>query len=532
MADLIFIILFSLVLGFLTMLCSVKMFQIFQLSGYNAKGVVNWFKSDKFNYLARYFALAFIGFICMFVYIACFDEISPKGVEYLGALIFVALMILFVVFNAKVQKKTPLVITPRIIRLAIVTFLISTLLTFAFVKLGNIGFLKYSIASVVVFLIPIIVTLANYSLLPFEILNNNGYKSNAIRCLQSYPHLIKIGITGSYGKTTSKNILAKMLSKKYNVCFSPSSYNTPMGISRVVNNDLKMEHEIFIAEMGARNKGDIEELAKMINPNYGLITCIGEQHLETFGDINNIMDTKFELIENMAIGGLAVFNGDNKYCVDLYNRATTEKLITGTSDVEKAVVTYSDIETTSTGTKMTLHYKKDSVTFTTKLLGKHIAGLIAVCAGIAVSLDITLQQIKEACEELDSVPHRLELIDNGDVKVIDDAYNSNREGARNALEILSKFEGTKIIVTPGFVEMGALEKEANVELGMQIAEFADVAVLIGTRADDIKSGAISANMDEDKIIIKNSLKEAVDYTTTLQGKKTILFENDLPDNYK
>ncbi|MCI9518344.1 MAG: UDP-N-acetylmuramoyl-tripeptide--D-alanyl-D-alanine ligase [Clostridia bacterium] len=509
-----------------------RIFLIYQLSSYRARGVMNWLKITRFDYAVRYFALAFLGFISTFVYVACFYKYLY--VRYLGYLVFVGLCVLFLVLTGKEKNKVPLKFTARMVRFHIVAFLLY--LGFAtglyyLVSLFSVK-LSYSVLTLLPITVPIIVTAAHFIALPFETLNNYSYKVRAKAKLDSMPEMIRIGITGSYGKTTAKVMLAQMLQKKYRVCFSQKSYNTPMGICKVVNNDLPDDSQVFVAEMGARFKGDIEELTKIVKPNYGIITAIGNQHLETFGSLKNIMDTKFELVENLCTGGMSFFNGDSKPNVELFERAKESKQITGGEDVQNAAVTYKNVEQTTDGVRFTLVFKSGEYDVRTKLLGRHIPSLIAVCAAVAFELGVTPQDIVETCEAIEPVPHRLELMKSGEMVIIDDAYNANVEGAENALLALAGFEDrTRVIITPGLVELGKEEKQANIDLGEKIGKYCDVAFLLGARAQQLKEGALKGGMQEENIKIVQTVAEAVEQLRALEGKTAVLFENDLPDNY-
>ena len=129
-----------------------------------------------------------------------------------------------------------------------------------------------------------------------------------------------IAITGSYGKTSTKDFLATILSKRYKVLKTPGSFNTPMGICKVIRGELKPEHEIFIVEMGAKEKGNIKELCDLVRPEIGIITAIGPQHLETFKTMESVVSTKYELIESLPVEGIAVLNNDDENCRNLVKR--------------------------------------------------------------------------------------------------------------------------------------------------------------------------------------------------------------------
>ena len=509
-----------------------KMYQIFQLSSYRATEVYKWFKTTKFALPLRYgfFSLCAIAF--MGVYAAAFHRFSIA--YYFGALGFFGALAAFVILAIKQpNQKTPLKITWRIRRLAVVTFVLNLGLVYGILRLGALIPVDfYPFAGLTIALLPFSVTLAHFITLPIENGIRNKFKRRTMRILDNHTGLIKIGITGSFGKTTVKNVLAAMLAKKYKVLATPASFNTPMGICKAVGDGLG-DIEVFVAEMGARYTGDIAELCKVVRPDYGILTGIGNQHLDTFGSIENLHKTKYALIESIPKTGFAFFNGDSEGARMMYGWCKVDKTLACHGDIATHGVYYTDVSMTAKGVTFTLHAEKKSIPITSPLLGKHMAGTITLCASCALKLGVSLEQIAEAAAELKPVPHRLELIDRGDTIVIDDAYNSNVDGARNALEVLSMFEGTRIVVTPGLVELGEEEDACNYQVGGFIAQYADYAVLNSSRADIMKKGAMDAGMAEDKILIASGLTDSMAKIANLPGeKKIILFENDLPDNFK
>lgn len=150
-------------------------------------------------------------------------------------------------------------------------------------------------------------------MVPIENKINQGFYNSAQGKIKAREDLTVVGITGSFGKTSTKFIVGTILGERFNVLNTPESYNTPMGLSKVINNDLNDDHEVFIAEMGARNIGDIKEVAELCQPNLGVITSIGPVHIETFKNVDNIMKTKYELIEELPSDGVAIFNYDNEH---------------------------------------------------------------------------------------------------------------------------------------------------------------------------------------------------------------------------
>ncbi|MCI8488606.1 MAG: UDP-N-acetylmuramoyl-tripeptide--D-alanyl-D-alanine ligase [Clostridia bacterium] len=519
---------FALISGALLTVMSFKIMQILQLSSYRVKGVAQWFKSTKFDYMVRYFAAAFFATVCMLVYVGCFGKFIYA--EWIGMALFFLNMMAFAIIEGKQRKKTPLRFTPRIIRLTALSFVLFSAAAFGLLFAGKYIIVKYSLVGLLPLIVPFIVIAAHFVLLPFETLNNARYVRKAKKKLAAMPMLIKIGITGSFGKTTAKNILAAMLEKKYSVFATPSSYNTPLGIARSVNGGLQSSHGVFIAEMGARHAGDIAELTRLVAPNIGVLTAVGNQHLATFGSVENVAAAKYELIEGLGANGLAAFSCDNEYTLDMYGRTEGKKLLAGSGECDEAQVKYSAVSFGPFGTELTLLAGDESVKIRTSLLGRHIPSLVSLCAAVSLELGVSLKDIAVAVEDLPQVEHRLQLIKNGDVTVIDDAYNSNTQGAKNALEVLREFDGTRIIITPGLVELGEEEENANYDLGRSVTGCADYAYFVGARAQTLKNGAIDSGMDENKVFVCGSLAEAVEKSGAIGGKKTVLFENDLPDN--
>ncbi len=525
-----FLIGFSFISGVLLAMMGLKIMQILQLSSYRAGGVVSWLQETKWNYVLRYFSAAFFSFVSMLVYVGGFGKY--RYVSYIGLLFYLLFTGLFVCITLRQKSKTPLKFTPRIIRLTVLTALLFALASFGILYAERFVPVRYAFLGLMPLAVPLIVIAAHWILLPLELLNNFGYEHRAHKKLLDAHGLIKIGITGSYGKTTAKNILAAMLAQKYEVLSTPSSYNTPLGIARTVNYNLTPDHRVFLAEMGARYRGDIAKLAKLVCPDIGVITAVGNQHLATFGSVETIAQTKYELIQGLSSAGVAVFSADNPHTIRMYEQTACKKILAGNSLTDGATVTYANVTFGADGTGFDLQSDGQSEHIVTKLLGRHIPSLVSLCAAVALQLDVSLSEIAQAVARLEPVEHRLQLIQNGDVTVLDDAYNSNVAGAKNALEVLKAFDGTRVIVTPGLVELGDEEENANFALGECVYGSADFACFVGGRAQVLKEGALSAGMSEENIFVCETLDEAVAKTGEIAGKKTILFENDLPDNIK
>ena len=330
---------------------------------------------------------------------------------------------------------------------------------------------------------------------------------------------------------------------------TPDSYNTPMGICKVIRGDLSAEHEIFIVEMGAYKRGDIRELCNLASPQIGILTAVGPQHLERFKSIENIAQTKYELIESLPVDGLAVFNCDNEICAGLANKreqtgspvrryATEPFPVTSVADA--ADLTATNIRHTADGLAFTVHVNVDTpdsadTEIRTRLLGKHNVSNILAAMTVAMECGMTLEEIREAVANVEPVPHRLQLTSGvGGVTIIDDSFNSNPVGAKAALEALNEIgDGKKVLVTPGMVELGERESEENRRLGEQAAHICDLIILVGPiRTKPILDGLKAAEYPSQQIIVALNLEEVKQHLAThVQAGDVVLFENDLPDNY-
>ncbi len=512
-------------------LTSVKMLHMYQLSSYRFRGVLSWLRASHFDYVLRYFTYSLMTAAFMLLFRFCFPWNWEAGAHYFSFIFYIAFGIIFIAVSHAKKAKVPLAITPRMRRL----LLTQTVVCLAF-SVGGWALCEFTPLyecgyAVLPVLVPLSAAISYFCTYPFERASARSFMRDASEEMKKLKAdgLKVVGITGSYGKTTAKNILAVMLSGSCRVCATPKSYNTPLGLCRTINDVLEDGDGVLLAEMGARRKGDIAEICRVAEPDYALITGVGCQHFETFGSLEAIADTKYELVEAVGEDGLAVFN-----CADDGARALSARRkgrMIRTGDGADCDIRFSDVSFSPDGTRFRVTKGNECACVITPLLGRHISALICSCIAIATDMGVALDECARACEKLAPVEHRLEVIHAGDRVIIDDSYNSNPGGAENALEVLSYFPGKKVIVTPGMVELGGLENDANKNLGRNIAKYCDVAILVGSRAKTIKAGATEAGMSEDSIRMAASLEAAKKYLTALDGGCVILFENDLPDNY-
>lgn len=449
----------------------------------------------------------------------------------------------------KEQSKKPLVYTNRAKRLNGVNILVNLFLIITLILIFTgifndkpiyaytLGLVFMSILFFVIYLLQAYtMLLSNIIIRPVEENINRGFYNMAKEKIKDREDLKVIGITGSFGKTSTKFIVGTILEEKFKVLNTPESYNTPMGLSKTINNELTKEHEVFIAELGARKIGDIKEVAELVNPQIGVITSIGPTHLETFKNVDNITKTKFELIEELPTDGVAIYNGDNEYIKKLSQKTFKEKVLYGIEDVESLDIYAEDIEVSRLGSTFVIKDKEgNSIKCSTKLLGKHNIYNILAGVSVARTMGLSFEEIKRGIEKIKPIPHRLNIIDPGTgIIIIDDAFNSNPIGAKAALDVLSQFkDGRKIIVTPGMVELGAMEEEANRKFGENIGKECDYAILVGKeRTKPIYEGLMKSSFNESNIFIVNTLDEATACIQKIgRPNDVVLFENDLPDNY-
>ncbi len=530
------------------LLCAVKIkyfIHMMQLQSYKNNKYEEWLQNQKGKLHTKNDKIYIIlSVLALLVFLLSSSGIKGKTISF--ALIYCIVVIVFFVISIRIkyESKKPLVYTQRAKRLYAMT--LSLIAADFAITIGILFILKINIViyfpvwaciqSILYYFIGYYVLLANYLVKPIETKINKKFYFDASKKVKELNNITSIGITGSYGKTSTKFITATILEEKYKVLKTPDSYNTPMGISKVINNDMSDEYDIFIAELGATNIGDIDEVAALTNPTIGLITSIGPCHLETFKSIDNIMRTKYELIEKLPNDGTSIFNYDNEYVKKLADKTFKEKILYGIENIEDTDIFATDIKVSEIGSTFTLCINElGTIECKTKLLGKHnILNILAGCA-VAKVLGLSLEQMAAGISKIESVKHRLELIDPGTgVIVIDDAFNSNPDGAKAALDVLDEFKDKrKIIVTPGMVELGEIEEEENEKFGEYISKVCDIVILVGEkRTAPIVKGFQKLKYSSENLFIVNSLDEASEILKSLtKVNDVVLFENDLPDTY-
>ena len=491
----------------------------------------NWYNDGNryLNWILKNPLKAF-NYDCLFVIFLVGSFLSNNLLMIVFVLFYLVIAYIYNSYLSKEQVKKPLVITARVKRLLITLFLIYIILTIYLVlKLNSLTSI-YLILGLSVFLNYLIVLLANIINKPIEKLVALYYKTKAINKLKNMNNLDVIGITGSYGKTSSKNILSDILNIKYNALPTPKNFNTPLGLIITINNHLDKFNDYLIAEMGAFKRGEIKELCDLVNPKYGILTKIGTAHLDSFGSQENIQKGKFELIESLPSDGVGVLNYDDELQrnYELKNNCQILKIGIEQKDVD---VHASNIKLSPSGTSFDVTFKDDKTKykFETKLLGKHNIYNILASLALGHYFKIEINKLQAAVKRVRPIEHRLELKKLGDINIIDDAYNSNPVGSKMALEVLNLMPGKKIIITPGMIELADQEYELNKEFGRNIADTCDEVILVGKdQTKAIQDGLKEKNYKN--IHILNDVKDAFVLMNKLKDKETyVLIENDLPD---
>ena len=443
-----------------------------------------------------------------------------------------ALALLFAIYvlykeNEKVYIKD-LVLTARVKRQIVVLSVVMVLLYLANMRVFPADFcVALAIIDPYVLIYPL--ALLTY---PLEEAIKKHYENEARGILEQYDHLLKIGITGSFGKTSTKNIINEVIADERFTLMTPASYNTPMGITRTIRELLKPIHEVFICEMGADKAGDITYLMDFVKPQYGVVTSIGPQHLNTFGSIENIVREKMQEVELLPADGVAFINLDNEYIAE-YEISNTCKVVSVGIDNQNADYVAEDVSFSKDGSGFSMKIKGRKYKFTTSLLGKHNITNILLGIAIALELGIDEKTVVRNVAAVRQIEHRLQVRKINGFTFIDDSFNANPVGSKRALDVLALMDGQRVIVTPGMIDLGARQEELNKEFGAYMKDKADQVILVGEKqSKPIYEGLEESGFVMENVRVVSDVREAFAYVYShFSGKDTILLENDLPDAF-
>lgn len=534
MNEVMFRLIASVLSGVLFCMATEKLLGAIQQGGYKNENFMRWLKRKDNLFFNRLCVLTLCLLLSTAVVSLCFSFLGIKAALLISALPFMILLLAFCYVDERYALKVKAVPTGRYKRLGLVYFFFVTSVSYLWIALlfflarWNGSKIYHLIAyvpfNVMPLLLPALFMLANAVTGVFEKMRNDKFVAKAQKKLLE-SDAIKVAIVGSYGKTSVKNILKTILQEKYTVVETPESYNTPMGIAKTVFSEEFDGKQVFIAEMGARKQGDIAELCSLVKPDYAIFTGVCAQHVQTFGSLENVWLEKKEILKTDA---------KRIVCGESVTALAKEEF----GDLEKVLFVdngqVKDVELTATGASFALTIGDKTFTATTDLLGEAAIENVLLAATLAFEMGLSVEEISSGIKKLQPTAHRLQLLKNNGVYILDDSYNCNVKGAKNAISALERFAGRKCIVTPGIVECGILEENINGELGAMIASAnIDKVIFVGeTLVGALKSGYIGAGGNAEAMTTVSDLERAKNVLSDwLRKGDAVLFLNDLPDVY-
>jgi UDP-N-acetylmuramoyl-tripeptide--D-alanyl-D-alanine ligase len=367
---------------------------------------------------------------------------------------------------------------------------------------------------------------------PYEAVLRRRFMASAEARLAVSKPLV-VGITGSYGKTTTKVILSQLLDSPEQPCFAtPESYNTTLGVCRAINEGLLPSHRLAVVEMGAYRPGEIAEICSFTHPTVGIVTAIGLMHLERFGSRAQIARAKSELLAALPADGFAVVPSDIAERATLVRDLKARLVLVGAPGdrwwVERE-------ELLPNGTSLRLRGNEgEDVVLEVPVYGRHLVSDLLCAVAVAAELGRPLDAIVARAAAIKGAPHRLEVSRHAGVTIIDDAYNANPTGAAEALRLLAALPGRRrVLVTPGYIELGSEQEQSMRELGRMAAGVCTHVILVGPHhSAPVAVGLREAGYPEGQVSVVADLDGAQRILPKVAGSgSVVLFENDLPDQY-
>ncbi len=521
--------------------------RFFQIEGYDSRRFLRWVAARPTRYI-NWRALIYVGVALLLSIVL---SLTGQDSDLLYLAIWGVAGVLSVWPEPPKEVKQKFRLTRRAARLLVTAFalvvvvLVATDSTLqALIGLSDrTRFAVVTFAGLVVFhLTPLTLPLANLIMLPVEAGFRRLFQRQARRRLRRAGPVV-IGITGSYGKTSTKEYLAHLLDGRFRVLATPRSYNTLMGVCRAINEQMADDatYDYFIVEMGAYVRGEIREICRLVRPQIGIITAVGPQHLERFGSIEATAQAKYELIESLPPDGVGVFNWDNHYVRTMYENGYPETRLAVTW--ENAAHAFQlrflgrNIRHSLNGIEFDVvdTLLDETQHFATQLVGEHNVTNILLATAVARHLGMTLPEIAVRVASLQPAEHRLQRRTlPGGITVIDDAYSANPVGARNVLDVLALYrEGRRVLITPGIVELGPLQAQENRLLGQHAARVCTDIVLVGSeQTEPLLQGIREEGFDPEHLHVFETRDQAIRwFQRELGAGDTVLFLNDLPDTY-
>lgn len=524
-----------------------RLARFFQIEGYDNRRYLRWLVA-KLQRVITWPAFIYVGVaLSAALVLSFFGQDTPA--LYLA--IWGTAAVLSALPEPAKEIKQTFKLTQRATRLLITAFALATIIMIGtvvtldaalntnnrteFAMISLLGLVLYHLAA-------LILPLANIINFPIEAGFRRLFRARASRKLKQAGPVV-IGITGSYGKTSTKEYLAHILGGRYNVLATPKSYNTLMGVCKVINDELDVNarYDYFITEMGAYIEGEIREICKLTKPQISIVTAVGPQHLERFGSLEATSRAKYEIIAALPPDGVGVFNWDNHYVRAMYEKGYPETRIAvsweNANHATQLRFLARNIKQTISGLEFDVidTYMQEQEHFSTGLIGTHNVTNILLATAVARHLGLTLTEIAVRVASLSPAEHRLQRKTlPGGITVIDDAYSANPVGARNVLDVLALYQnGRRVLITPGIVELGPLHEQENVKLGQHAAKVCTDIVLVGIeQTRPIQKGIQETGFDPEHLFVFDTREEAIAwFNRELKEGDTVLFLNDLPDTY-
>ena len=383
-------------------------------------------------------------------------------------------------------------------------------------------------------LLPLALIIANAVLAPYESSVQRGYYREAVEQLHRVAPFV-VGITGSYGKSSSKAMLAHLLQFHAPTLAATGSINTVMGVTRHLREDLVPGHRFLVVEMGAYAVGSIARLCALTPPAAGLITAVGDMHLERFGSTDVIRQAKSELAQAVPPGGLLVVNADSPNALVIGKQFSDRRvLLYGEESREDLATRVEDVRFTKQGSHFVLRTQSRTYTCFTPVLGRPIVRNLAGAFTLATAVGADPDVMVAAFRTLKPVANRLELVEDAGVTWIRDAYNSNQFGFRAALEVAADLPASRrFIVTPGVIELGASQHEVNKALSRAAAAVCDHTVVVANaNRQAFVEGHCEAGREGRLVVVDNRTDAFAWLHEHLQDGDIVILENDLPDLYE
>ncbi len=388
------------------------------------------------------------------------------------------------------------------------------------VRLLIVDLLSFPISALIVFLSKIPIYLYHEYLI-----------QKATNILRSHKQMRVIGITGSYGKTSTKEILYTILSQKYKTLKTDASKNSPIAIAETVIQGLRPDHEVFIVEMGAYKRGEIERMCSMVRPEIGVVTAINAQHQDLFGSIETTMKAKYELIKGLSSRRIALFNANNEFTREMSEWARTDgasvRLFTTKKPAPSEPVDYraDHITETQNGLRFVFYSGKTSKQVVVSLFGLHHAGNVVAALAVAIECGMTPEEAVLACRFVQPFDKTMvpQMGVNGSL-FIDDTFNNNPDAAKAAVDFLSTKKGKKILVFQPMIELGSYAKESHREVGAYAGRVCDGIILTNANYNESFMTGVRLSSRKIKVAVMSPVDAAEYIKNSVSNGDTVLFK--------